>query len=369
MASHFPCLSDNLFPANATSILGGSMRSMVREANTNLVTASQINAEGIHVWPFDSAFPVDVIHHNLSGRQPFRMNRHDYLEFVYINSGNLVWQVRDSYVTQHKGDLFVVSGPIYHRVTEKSSQLASVESMFFLPDLLRSSSGNDSEHLNYFLRQGSSETQLIKASDDVSEEIIRMIRLIGHELPANSDRARLFVRTYIKMILVLLMVHAGPASNTVTAPDRRNSALDRFKSLFEFLENGYQDQITPKKASDIVNMSPSNFRRAFKQMTGQSFVDYLNHFRIAKAQELLATTNMPITDVSLEVGFCDQSYFGMIFRRLAKSTPRHYRQQAIESRSVKFQSPLIHGKNDGPAKRKSKNLTAKKSAQSRSGLE
>jgi len=77
-----------------------------------------------------------------------------------------------------------------------------------------------------------------------------------------------------------------------------------------------------------VNMSPSHFRRAFKQVTGQSFVLYLNHFRIAKAQELLVSTDKSIAEVGMEVGFCDQSYFGLIFRRCTQMTPHFYRNRA-----------------------------------------
>jgi AraC-like DNA-binding protein len=65
----------------------------------------------------------------------------------------------------------------------------------------------------------------------------------------------------------------------------------------------------------------------FKQVTGQSFINYLNHFRIAKAQSLLATTHLPIAEISQETGFCDQSHFGVVFRRLAGTTPLNYRRR------------------------------------------
>jgi transcriptional regulator GlxA family with amidase domain len=56
----------------------------------------------------------------------------------------------------------------------------------------------------------------------------------------------------------------------------------------------------------------------------------LNHFRIAKAQELLSSTNKSIADVGIEVGFCDQSYFGLTFRRHTQMTPMQYRNKAQE---------------------------------------
>jgi AraC-like DNA-binding protein len=295
-----------------------------------LVLDSQVNADGVHVWPFDPRFPIDVVHHHLSGLQPFRMNRHDYLEIVYLNAGELVWQVQDRPVTQSKCDLFVMGSAKYHRVTENSSSQATAESLFFHPDLIRSSSvsRDDSEYLGAFQSFDPGFPHVIPASTGVPSEVRGLIARIHQELPASSDRARLCVKTYLKMILVVLLNHYSSSRMIPARFDRRQRALERFKPLFEFLDRQYWDQITPIDAAKTVNMSPSHFRRAFKQVTGQSFVLYLNHFRIAKAQELLVSTDKSIAEVGMEVGFCDQSYFGLIFRRCTQMTPLFYRNRA-----------------------------------------
>ncbi len=67
--------------------------------------------------------------------------------------------------------------------------------------------------------------------------------------------------------------------------------------------------------------------RFFKRATQQSFVSYLNQYRVARAQTLLASTNLSIAQISEEVGFYDQSHFGMVFRKLVHTTPRQYRLQ------------------------------------------
>jgi len=64
-----------------------------------------------------------------------------------------------------------------------------------------------------------------------------------------------------------------------------------------------------------------DFRRFFKQVMGQSFMTYANHFRIGRAQPLLESPKKPIIDISQETGFCDQSYFSFVFRQLVHMTP------------------------------------------------
>jgi len=41
----------------------------------------------------------------------------------------------------------------------------------------------------------------------------------------------------------------------------------------------------------------------------------------------MANPNLSIAEISQEVGFCDQSYFGMVFRKLLNMTPRQFKEQ------------------------------------------
>jgi AraC-like DNA-binding protein len=249
------------------------------------------------------------------------------VELAYVRSGRLVWQIQDRRVTQNRGDLFIMALPEYHRITEHSSDCASVESLFFHPELIRSASTNGSgtEYLKPL--RDSELPHVVPASTGLPLEIRQLMSRIQDELPATSDRGRLCVKTYVKMILVLLFNHYEANHKRLAAFDRRQRALERFKPLFDHLETNYAGPISPTDAARVIRMSPSHFRQAFKYVTGQPFINYLNEFRIAKAQELLAKTDHPIADVGLDVGFCDQSYFGLLFRKLTKMTPRQYRQK------------------------------------------
>ena len=67
---------------------------------------------------------------------------------------------------------------------------------------------------------------------------------------------------------------------------------------------------------------------------------------IRRAEDLLLRTDRSIADISLDIGYCDQSYFGAVFRKLAGITPaayrrRYQRQQALEERRSN-QSRAVH---------------------------
>lgn len=293
-----------------------------------LVVDRQVTADGVHLWPFDPEFPVDVVQHQLSADRPFRMNHHDYCELACVDSGELVWQIQERFVTEKKGDLFVMGSHKYHRMTEHSGPQVSATSLFFLPELVRSSSvpGDHAGYLMPFLLQDHDFPHVISGKTGIPSQVRDLMLKIKGELPASSDRGRLCIKTYLKMMLVLLLNYYEPYLATARTFDSRRKALDRLKPLFELLEHKYGKSISLPDAASAVGMSNSHFRRSFKAVTGQSFVTYLNHYRIAKAQELVSSTEKSIAEISLEVGFCDQSYLGLMFRRLTGMSPAQYRR-------------------------------------------
>jgi AraC-like DNA-binding protein len=135
------------------------------------------------------------------------------------------------------------------------------------------------------------------------------------------------------MILLLLVNHYADRRGAMETFNRRQRAIEQLRPLFDHLEIHYQQSISIETAAEIMRMSESHFMRLFKQVTGQPFVNYLTHFRIAKAQILLATTDLSVAEVGQEVGFCDQSYFGLIFRKLMQMTPLQYKRRAAEAKA------------------------------------
>jgi AraC-like DNA-binding protein len=69
-------------------------------------------------------------------------------------------------------------------------------------------------------------------------------------------------------------------------------------------------------------MSESYFMNFFKRVTGLSFMEYLNHYSIERAQAMMVNTNDSIAEISHQLGFCDQRYFGVVFRRWGESPRR-----------------------------------------------
>lgn len=74
-------------------------------------------------------------------------------------------------------------------------------------------------------------------------------------------------------------------------------------------------------------MGYSRFRKAFKEITGQSPNQYHLNLRLGKAKELLINTNLSINEISFKTGFDSVFYFSKLFKKKNDVSPKFYRHQ------------------------------------------
>ena len=75
-------------------------------------------------------------------------------------------------------------------------------------------------------------------------------------------------------------------------------------------------------------LSASYFAAVFRKRTGHGVIAYHTMLRMARARELLDTTNLSVAQVAKAVGYDDAAYFSRRFRHLHEASPRQYRQHS-----------------------------------------
>jgi len=289
-----------------------------------------ITADGVRVhYPFDPAFPADVRFVIGSGRHLVRPNRHEHFEVVYVYSGSMEVQIRDRRFRLKQGDVIVIGPNIYKQFLYNPRVENRLVTLNFRPEVIRSGAreGDDEIYLSSFLYQGPRFPHVISGDRALSREVFHLLLKIQSELPARTVLDRLAAKTYLKVLFLLLARRFRDCLETQETMDRKLRGLDRLRPVFELLGERCGGHIEVKDAARVCAMSASYFMRFFKQATGQSFRAYLTGFRIEKAQSMLSSGNSSIVEISQEVGFCSQSYFGEVFRDLVGMTPRAFRRR------------------------------------------
>ena len=93
----------------------------------------------------------------------------------------------------------------------------------------------------------------------------------------------------------------------------------------EYIDGHLEETISIEALAGIVGLSMYHFARAFKQSEGLTPHDYLVRRRVRRAQELLASTDLPLSEIALASGFSDQSHCARRFREHVGITPSSYR--------------------------------------------
>lgn len=104
-----------------------------------------------------------------------------------------------------------------------------------------------------------------------------------------------------------------------------NRGNSNVRTAMDYVRQNYADPISLRDVAKYIGLSSWRTAHIVKEHTGKTVMENILDFRIRRAQQLLARTEMKCTDVCFEVGFNDQSYFTRQFRKLTGVTPSKYR--------------------------------------------
>lgn len=105
--------------------------------------------------------------------------------------------------------------------------------------------------------------------------------------------------------------------------DYNNVLLDMAK---KYLEDNYDKEITLADLAARTGFSTNYFCQIFKEKTGKTYVQFRTELRIHKAKELLGWSDKSVTDIAMEVGYNDSTYFIRVFKEYTGQTPNSYKK-------------------------------------------
>ena len=131
----------------------------------------------------------------------------------------------------------------------------------------------------------------------------------------------LLIKGALLRFLALLIAQGRQCLPTETADTQR------LKTVLQWLSAHYAEPLRVADAAGVCSFSASHFMRWFRQMTGQSFIAFLNEYRLNTAAETLQTTDETVLTIASRCGFENLSYFNRAFKAHFGMTPRDYRKK------------------------------------------
>ncbi|WP_150269721.1 AraC family transcriptional regulator [Paenibacillus tepidiphilus] len=259
-----------------------------------------------------------------------REHEHEYLEMVYVMSGEGYHYVGSSMERTSKGCLYILPVGTSHILrpgdTSGKNSLI-VYNLCILPGFIGM--------LKSWLSSYSSSGGLWSIYDGEPGSHIALLdkamrfREPFEQLHREFEEQKAGYETSMFSILLQLTVQI---SRQMEAADEYSgkagiSGMHRDMSgLLDYVNQHIAEPLTLERLAAEAGLSRRHFIRRFQQLTGMGFSGYLQHKRIELACRLLLETGDTIENIAKSTGYRDLTHFRQMFRRIMGTCPKDYRK-------------------------------------------
>lgn len=103
--------------------------------------------------------------------------------------------------------------------------------------------------------------------------------------------------------------------------------LAHLRRARDHIDRNYQTQLDLDQVAAVAAVSKYHFVRSFEAAYGETPMRYLTRRRIERAQDLLRSANLTVTEICMQVGFTSLGSFSTRFTRLVGESPVAYRDR------------------------------------------
>ena len=254
----------------------------------------------------------------------FPEHRHDYVEVVYMCTGQTRHQVNGHEILLKQGELLLLNQRALHAVSKASREDVAVN-FIVLPDFFKtalSAIGEEETPLRRFLidclcGQNTGPGYLhfqIYGEKSLENLIENLLWTLLWETPNR--------RKVSQMTMAVLLLQLMGSMDTLAAADGEEEAV---LQALRYVESRYADGSFWELA-ELLHYDVSWLSRQIKRKTGKTYTQLVQDKRLAQAAYLLKNTDRNVSDISLAVGYENISYFHRLFAGAYGCSPKEYRQ-------------------------------------------
>ena len=251
----------------------------------------------------------------------FGEHRHADIEIHYCLKGSFEVVLEKKPHVVNEGDLVLIGSMVSHEfptiIDKKRKILTIIVGVSFLK-----------KYFTPFCELAL--TSPIFTLSKTSEENGKLIELLSETASicdAKERRNELMIQGNLYKICSYLIDMAS-AANPMREQDNRDiKKVANIDKALELIYYNYADPLTVDDAALASGYGKSNFCKIFKNIVGDTFHNVLNRQRVDTSCGLLSETNLPVSEIALQVGFGDAKTFCRVFKEIKGITPGTYRKQ------------------------------------------
>jgi AraC-like DNA-binding protein len=265
---------------------------------------------------------VEFFYHNRTNSKVSGIpHLHSAVELLFIKKGKFQIFVNDMLYKAEKDDVVLIRSNTPHIIITDTDEDAGYYVFKFSPEFLSGlSSAQQSSRYLLALSMNLENSKTVWRENESKTLFEALYRLIS-ESKGHKTGADIGMRIAAAEVVLQLIRSLEKTEVNGWRVDIGNDTVERIYEATLYIDKHYAEQLRVDECASSACMSYSYFSRCFSQITGKSFKEYLNSVRINHAERELYSTDKPITEIALDNGFNDASYFISVYRSIKGITP------------------------------------------------
>lgn len=245
----------------------------------------------------------------------------DCYEFVLVEQGKTMWELDGKLYDTYAGDVFHSRPYEQHRGGYNMIEPSKFWWVIVHAPTTDRWLGLAAEEIITFRRILQDMPRIVHTGMRPVEPFERLKRELQSDGPLRSVAVR-------QALLDILLAIAQPDLINHSVAD---DLLLTFRNMIDRMKREPDKRLSIPELALGAGVSLSHFYRTFQAYTGFTPTDFMERIRINEAFRRLTETDVPVTDLALELGYSSSQYFATVFKRYTGMTPSRWREQSLRS--------------------------------------
>lgn len=253
-----------------------------------------------------------------------RNHFHDVYEMYYLLAGERHYFIKDRTYRIAAGTFVFIDRYELHRTMNADNPAHDRILIQFSDDMLQSFGAEAAARLREPFRA-------VSRASVVPEEERERTEAQLQEMLAEYESGAADAELAIRGLLVQLLLRQARRMEKHRGEEEAAGqavAGGKISTIVRYIGEHYSEKVTLSNVAGQFYLNASYLSRMFKQSTGFTFSEYVNHLRIVEAQRLLRETDDNVIRIAERVGFDSIAHFGRVFKTIAGASPLQYRKSA-----------------------------------------
>ena len=255
----------------------------------------------------DSKYPV--IHSDKNG-------------FLLCKQGGIQLLLDDSTFNINAGDLYIYppfSQTFIKEVSDDFSGVAGIADFDFVLSTITQVS-NTQQHIYIRTRP------CVTLTQHQLQNIEELVSIIKHRLAESYRPLRIQILSALVKTICFEILDAYFDGLSIS-PLQQNNRDKIFQRFLQDCFMHFKKHRDVKFYAELQHLTPRYFSTVIREVSGKTPIEWINLSLVTEAKKLLATPELNIKEIALQLNFEDQSLFGRYFKRITGLSPSSFREQ------------------------------------------